>query len=173
ALYMARLMSDFRYVAMLDSQPKRVISQVNNIATQRSRKGMFATAVFLLLDSKDKKLMICNAGHHSMIIRRGENEILEKGQAGGIPLGIAENIIYEEEEIQLYSGDLVFLYSDGVIEPVNDQMEQFGLDRLRSMINESHGTPEEILKKIDNSIQTFTGDAPQFDDMTFLVFRVL
>ncbi|MBT6247710.1 MAG: SpoIIE family protein phosphatase, partial [Nitrospina sp.] len=79
----------------------------------------------------------------------------------------------EEEEIQLYSGDLVFLYSDGVIEPVNDQMEQFGLDRLRSMINESHGTPEEILKKIDNSIQTFTGDAPQFDDMTFLVFRVL
>ena len=173
ALYMARLMSDFRYVAILNSQPEKVISQVNNITAKRSRKGMFATAVYLLLDVKSNKLKVCNAGHHSMLICREGQEMLEAGKAGGIPLGIAENISYEVEEIQLFPGDLVFLYSDGVVEPVNDQKEPFGMDRLRSILIETNGTPEEILKKIDRAIQAFTSDAPQFDDMTFLVFKVL
>jgi serine phosphatase RsbU (regulator of sigma subunit)/HAMP domain-containing protein len=173
ALYMARLMSDFRYVAMLDSQPKKVIFQMNNIAAKRSRKGMFATAVYLLLDVKNKKVKVCNAGHHSMLIRRGDREILETGKVGGIPLGISKNAEYSEEEIQLFSGDVVFLYSDGMVEPMNDQNEQFGMDRLRSLISELNGTPDEFLEKIDVAIQTFTNDAPQFDDMTFLVFKVL
>jgi sigma-B regulation protein RsbU (phosphoserine phosphatase) len=173
ALYMARLMSDFRYVAMLDPQPGNVIPKVNNISARRSRKGMFATAIFLLLDVKSKKLKVCNAGHHSMLIRRGDREILETGKAGGIPLGIVENTSYIEEEVQLFPGDVVFLYSDGVVEPMNDQNEQFGMDRLQSIIIESNGMPEEILEKVDVAIQTFTRDAPQFDDMTFLVFKVL
>jgi len=173
ALYMARLMSDFRYVAMQDPQPGNVIRQVNDIAARRSRKGMFATAVFLLLDVKSKKVRVCNAGHHAMLIRRGDSEILEAGKAGGIPLGIAENVSYIEEEVQLFSGDLVFLYSDGVVEPMNDQKEHFGMTRLRSMISEPSGTPEEILEKVENAIQTFTRNAPQFDDMTFLMFKIL
>ena len=61
----------------------------------------------------------------------------------------------------------------GVVEPMNDQNEQFGMDRLQSIIIESNGMPEEILEKVDVAIQTFTRDAPQFDDMTFLVFKVL
>jgi len=173
ALYMAKLMSDFRYVALLDPQPGEVIRQVNKIVTRRSRNGMFATAVYMLLDVKSKKLKVCNAGHHSMLIRRGDSKILELGKAGGIPLGIFESSTYSEEEIQLFPGDVVFLYSDGVVEPVNDEMEQFGMDRLRSMIVESNGMPKEILKQVENAIQTFTRDAPQFDDMTFLVFKVL
>ena len=88
-------------------------------------------------------------------------------------MGITENASYTEEEVQLLSGDVVFLYSDGVVEPMNDQKEQFGMGRLRSMIVESNGLPEEILENVDNTIQAFTRDAPQFDDTTFLVFKVL
>ena len=95
------------------------------------------------------------------------------GKAGGIPLGITENASYTEEEVQLLSGDVVFLYSDGVVEPMNNQKEHFGMDRLRSMIVESNGTPEGVLEKVENAIQTFTHNAPQFDDMTFRVFKIL
>jgi serine phosphatase RsbU (regulator of sigma subunit) len=56
---------------------------------------------------------------------------------------------------------------------MNDKKEQFGMDRLRSMIVESNGTPEAILENVNNAIQAFTCDVPQFDDMTFLVFKVL
>ena len=59
-----------------------------------------------------------------VLIRRGDSEIREAGKAGGIPLGIAENASYIiEEEVQLLSCDVVFLYSDGVVEPMNDQKE--------------------------------------------------
>jgi serine phosphatase RsbU (regulator of sigma subunit)/HAMP domain-containing protein len=173
ALYMARLMSDFRFISMQDPQPGKVIYEVNNISARGARKGMFATAVFLLLDAKNKKLKICNAGHHSLLICRKGGEILEVGKAGGIPLGITKKASYIEEETQLLPGDVVFLYSDGVVEPMNDRKEQFGMNRLRSMIAESTGTPEELLEKIDVAIQTFTGNAPQFDDMTFMVLKVL
>ena len=173
ALFMARLVSDFRYISLIDPNPASVMNRLNKLLCERTENRMFATAIFLLLDVKSKKLRICNAGHHYMLIRRGDREILEVGKAGGIPLGIAENASYIEEEAQLFSGDVVFLYSDGVVEPMNDKKEQFGMDRLRSMIVESNGTPEAILENVNNAIQAFTCDVPQFDDMTLLVFKVL
>jgi len=173
ALFMARLVSDFRYISLIDPNPASVMNRLNKLLCERTENGMFATAIFLLLDVKSKKLRICNSGHHSMLIHRGDREILEVGKAGGIPLGIAENAPYIEEEAQLFSGDVVFLYSDGVVEPMNDKKEQFGMDRLRSMIVESNGTPEEILENVNTAIQAFTCDVPQFDDMTFMVFKVL
>ena len=65
-------------------------------------------------------------------------------------MGITENASYTEEKVHLLSGDVVFLYSDGVVEPMNNQKEHFGMDRLRSMIVESNGTPEGVLEKIRN-----------------------
>jgi serine phosphatase RsbU (regulator of sigma subunit)/HAMP domain-containing protein len=171
ALYMARLMSDIRYVSLINPDPVQVISQLNNILASRSRKGMFATASYLLLDVENRKLKICNAGHHALMIRR-DGKIMEAGKAGGIPLGIVENSNYIEEDFSLLPGDLVFLYSDGAVEPVNPQMEQFGMERIQSILLQSEGTPEETLKKISDAIQQFTQDAPQFDDMTFLMFKV-
>jgi serine phosphatase RsbU (regulator of sigma subunit)/HAMP domain-containing protein len=171
ALFMARLMSDIRYVSLIDPDPVQVISQLNNILVKRSRKGMFATASYLLLDVENRMLKICNAGHHALMIRRDGN-ILEAGKAGGIPLGIMENSNYIGEDFSLLPGDLVFLYSDGAVEPVNPQMEQFGMERIQSILLKSEGKPEETLKEISDSIKQFTQDAPQFDDMTFLMFKV-
>ena len=171
ALYMARLMSDIRYVSLIDPDPVRVISQLNNILAKRSRKGMFATASYLLLDVENRQLKICNAGHHALMVRR-EGNILEVGKAGGIPLGIVENSNYNQEEFSLMPGDLIFLYSDGAVEPINPEKEQFGMERIQSILLNSEGTTEETLNEISNSIQKFTQDAPQFDDMTFLMFKV-
>ena len=171
ALYMARLMSDIKYVSLIDPDPVQVISQLNNILVKRSRKGMFATASFLLLDIENRQLKICNAGHHALMIRR-EGKILEVGKAGGVPLGIVENSNYISEDFSLLPGDLVFLYSDGAVEPVNPEMEQFGMERIQTILLNSEGTTEETLKEISDSIQRFTQDAPQFDDMTFLMFKV-
>ncbi len=171
ALYMARLMSDIKYVSLIDPEPVQVIFNMNNILVKRSRKGMFATASYLLLDVKNRKLKICNAGHHALMIRRNKT-ILEAGKAGGIPLGIVKNSNYIEEEISLLPGDLVFLYSDGAVEPVNSEKEPFGIERIQSILLELEGTPQEILKKITDSIGQFTQGASQFDDMTFLMFKV-
>ncbi len=173
ALYMAKLMSDFRYVSFINSDPSAVISQINYILSNRTRRGMFATAVFILLDIKNRKLKLCNAGHHSLIILRNQKEFHEVGKAGGIPLGIQGNASYSQEEIELQSGDIALLYSDGGLEPVNEQNEQYGMKRLQAALLESkNNTAEKILENLELSINAFTGNATPFDDMTFLVFKV-
>ncbi|MFT4579249.1 MAG: serine phosphatase RsbU (regulator of sigma subunit)/HAMP domain-containing protein [Nitrospinales bacterium] len=173
ALYMAKLMSDFRYVSLLNSDPSAVISQINYILSNRTRRGMFATAVFLLLDTTNRKLKLCNAGHHSMIILRNQKELHEIGRAGGIPLGIQENASYSQEEVQLQIGDIALLYSDGALEPVNKQNEQYGMERLQAVLIESkNDTAKQILANLEFSINAFTDNAAPFDDMTFLVFKV-
>ena len=58
------------------------------------------------------------------------------------------------------------------MEPVNPQMEQFGMERIQSILLKSEGTPEETLKEISDAIKQFTQDGPQFDDMTFLMLKV-
>jgi sigma-B regulation protein RsbU (phosphoserine phosphatase) len=134
---------------------------------------MFATAVFLILDIQNKKLNLCNAGHHSLIILRNKNQFHEVGKAGGIPLGINKDAPYTKEEVVLQSGDIVVLYSDGALEPVNKQNEQYGMDRLQATLLQSiNDAPKNILENLESSIKTFTENATPFDDMTFLIFKV-
>ena len=81
------------------------------------------------------------------MIRRDGN-ILEADKAGRIPLGVVEKRNYIEEKIlSLLLGILVFLYSDRMVEPVNRQMEQFGIERIQSIQMKSEGTRKEILKE--------------------------
>ncbi|MBT5869092.1 MAG: SpoIIE family protein phosphatase [Nitrospinaceae bacterium] len=172
ALQMARLMSDFRYISQVDSEPAKVLTQVNNTLCERSYRGMFTTAVFCLLDMKNKKLCIANGGHLSLILKRN-NSIQEIGSASGTPLGILPNMQYSQEEHTLKSGDQILIVTDGVTEPKNKQQEEFGIDRLKDMFVKHNGSPEEFLPNLENSIKGFIGDAPQFDDLTSLAFRAL
>jgi serine phosphatase RsbU (regulator of sigma subunit) len=108
---------------------------------------LFETASYLLLDVENRKLKICNARHHGPMIRRDGN-ILEACKAGRIPLGVLENSNYIEEKINsLLPGFLVLLYSDKAVEPVNPQMEEFGIEHIQSIQMKSEGTRKKILKE--------------------------
>ncbi|GEM_PF-247589 len=172
ALYMARLMSDFRYASMIEPDPEKIMKNVNNGLAKRSRNGMFATALFLLLDMETKILRISNAGHHSILIKSKAGTITETGQAGGIPLGIIENAQYEKQEIQLNLGDMVVAYSDGAIEPMNKDKQQFGIKRFRSVIADTENSPKLLIANLEKAISEFSHGKTPFDDLTLLVFKV-
>jgi len=88
-------------------------------------------------------------------------------------LGIQENASYSQEEIPLQSGDIAVLYSDGALEPVDKQNEQYGLERLQAVLFESkNDAAEKILENLEFSINAFADNAIPFDDMTFLIFKV-
>jgi serine phosphatase RsbU (regulator of sigma subunit)/HAMP domain-containing protein len=172
ALYMARLMSDFRYASMIDPDPEKIMRSVNGVLAKRSRNGMFATALFLLLDMKTKKINISNAGHHSILIKNKAGDIREAGKADGIPLGILENAQYEKQEIQLCPGDIVIAYSDGAIEPINEDKQHFGMERFSSVIAETENSPNLLIANLQKAISNFTQGTIPFDDLTLLVFKV-
>ncbi len=173
ALYMARLLSDFRYISQTDSTPDKVLQQVNQILCERSRHGMFATAIFLLLDRATNKLHIANAGHHPALLNSPANKVQEVGHSGGIPLGILPDSKYSSEEIQLQKGNAVLLYTDGATEPFNENRESFGLDRMCQIVEEGAHSPKELIGEIQKSIENFTHKATLHDDLTLLTFKVL
>jgi len=173
ALYMARLLSDFRYISQTDPTPEKVLQQVNQILCERSRRGMFATAIFLLLDRAAKKLHIANAGHHPALLKSPANKIQEVGHSGGIPLGILPDAKYSSEEIQLQKGNLIWLYTDGATEPFNENRESFGLDRMCQIVEKGAPSPRELIDEMQKSIEFFTKKSTLQDDLTLLTFQVL
>ena len=82
------------------------------------------------------------------------------------------NSIYEQEEIIVDNGGLVFIYTDGAVEPANKNGEQFGLNRLSKFISESNADPDTIIDQLREKIQSFSSHAPPHDDITFLGFNV-
>ncbi|MGV7220965.1 MAG: GAF domain-containing SpoIIE family protein phosphatase [Nitrospinales bacterium] len=173
ALQMAKLMSDFRYVSQHISEPKDLLYEVNNAACERFKMGMFTTATYILLDLKHNRMKISNAGHLSMLFQKNYGKVIEIGKATGAPLGILPNTRYEQEEVDLDSGDRALLYTDGVTESQNAKGVQLGLKRLMKIMAKDKCPPEQFLKSVEAGIKELTGKAPQFDDTTLLSFQAL
>ena len=173
ALQMARLMSDFRYISLTRQEPKDILFDVNNIFCERSYRGMFTTVAYLLINMRDRTVRVSNGGHHPLMIIDQDGNVTEKGIAGGTPLGIIPNAPYQQEEFSLNIGDRVFLYTDGLVEPRNPEGEPFGIERLKQNIKANDIPPQGYLEQLNRTLSDFTGDVPQFDDFTFLMFQTL
>ncbi len=172
ALYMAQALGDFRHLALINPDPSAVLYEVNNILCKRARQGMFATAMFLLLDLRTKSLQLANAGHHPLLLRNREGKIESRGKAGGLPLGILPDTVFTGETMELKSRDLALLYTDGATEPTDAEKNPYGLERISEIMGGDYETTVELIERLTDSISAYTRHAPPQDDLTFLSFGV-
>lgn len=168
ALYMARLGSDLRTLAFTEKGPADALAKLNNILVERSRRGMFATLLYAELDAKDGGFVMSNAGHLPPIIRREDGAITRLQASGGAPLGILPGMKFSQERAVLEQGDIMILYTDGIIEAMNQDGQQFGLERLESLLRRNTGGAEALQSEIIQAVNRFTGNAPRHDDMTLV-----
>ncbi|MCH7590992.1 serine/threonine-protein phosphatase, partial [PVC group bacterium] len=172
ALHMARLMSDFRNISQTTSDPARVLSEVNKILCERARgQAMFTTALFILLDLKNDVVCASNAGHLPLMVCRGGNKIYEKAPASGPPLGILPYPAYEQTRFSLKPGDLVCLFSDGLLEAKDYRNQIFGLKRIKKILRNQDYKPKRLNAELQNQILDFSKNAPQSDDITLVSFK--
>ena len=150
-------------------QPCDVFEQVNNQLCENNKEGMFVTAWMGVLELSTRTLTYVNAGHTAPLLRKnGEDYTYLQCQPGFVLAGL-DGIPYQQETIQIEKGDSIYLYSDGATDAINLDEELFGEGRLEQSINiHKDKTPEEILKSIKADIDTFVGEADQFDDITML-----
>ena len=174
ALFMALSRTCVRANAMGDATASEAILKANKIISQDSSSGMFITLFYSVLDLKNKKLRYVNAGHNPPIVlndKRGDIKLLG---AKGIALGVMDDIILEEVELDLATNDIIVFYTDGVTEAINKQEEQFGESRLADLIKQNnHLSAKDLVDKIKNEIMNFTQGEPQFDDLTLFALKVL
>ncbi len=174
ALFMALSRTIVRINATHHEKGTDVLEDANNMICADSREGMFVTLFYGVLDQNSRSLVYANAGHPPpLLMRRGSNAF-EKLEVTGIALGAIGEAKYEERRVDLSSGDVLVLYTDGVNEAENSNSEQYGIERFRSMVCEScHLSAQGILDRILEDLSVFCEGQAQFDDITMVVVKAM
>jgi serine phosphatase RsbU (regulator of sigma subunit) len=148
-----------------------VMTKLNRITSGHCPPNRFITLFFCILDGATGDVTFCNAGHNPpIVVRSNGNYELVKG--GGPVIGLLPSIEYREFGLKLEPGDLLVIYSDGVTEAVNPTGEQFGVARLAELAAANRDkASSEIVTAVNRTLETFTGGAPQSDDITLIVAR--
>jgi sigma-B regulation protein RsbU (phosphoserine phosphatase) len=136
----------------------------------------FTTAFLAEVDPATHKMAYINAGHNDPILRRSSGQIERLSTGGppfGLPLFTGSEIPYTSGHVQLQASDLLFVFTDGVVEAVNDAGEEYGEARLLGCIKKSAATnADELMRIAMAKVNDFVGYARQHDDITCLVLRV-
>ncbi len=174
ALLMARISSDLRLAAAAVPDPAKALEHVNRIVLERKQHDIFITCVYLTLNTKSHVVTLANAGHLPPLIRRraaGKGRpLVERIDGGtGTAIGIFDDAQYEQVEFKLEVGDSLVLCTDGVLEAINLEGEQFGSDRLEACLAEGSSRALDVNQRIQTVLRAHVGEAPQYDDLTLIV----
>lgn len=171
ALMIANVQSSLRTAALfVGDEPAAVLGAVNRQLHTASLADRFATLFYGVFDAATQTLRYTNAGHNPpMVIRRdGSVAWLD---AAGLPLGLFTDSRYEEGAMHLQPGDTVIAYTDGVIEAVNADGQEWGVEGIRKAAVESEvRQPDELVEVIFRALDAFSGGR-QSDDATVVVLR--
>ncbi|MGA8768416.1 MAG: PP2C family protein-serine/threonine phosphatase [Candidatus Acidiferrales bacterium] len=177
ALLMATFQASLSALAATPVTLDEIVVGLDRYCRAHSLEGRrFTTAFLAEVDPETREMIFVNAGHNDPILRRSSGQI-ERLSTGGPPFGLPlfseEKALYPSGRVQLQPGDLLFIFTDGVVEAVNDAGEEYGearlLPRIQNPPPESSG---ETLKRVMEDVNAFVGFARQHDDITCLVLRV-
>ena len=153
--------------------PKNVFEEVNKKLCYNNESSMFVTAFLGFYNIPTGRFIYVNAGHVPPLVKKGGGGFEFLKIKPGIVLGFTENAKYSEEEIILETGDIFYLYTDGVTEALNTDMAVFSEQRLLEAINKCKDySPKDLVSAIKQEMDNFTGREEQSDDTTMLALKV-
>ena len=178
ALFMAASKIILKNFAMSMQNPDdlvAVMTLANNQLCQENDEMMFVTVFMGMLDLKTGRFIFVNGGHNPpMIYNSQENSFSYLQVEENCVLGLMGEMDYIQQEINLNKGDIIYLYTDGVTEAMDENNNQYGETRLSEVLNETDKTADlpDILEKVSASISKHVGNAEQSDDITMLIVRL-
>ncbi len=172
----ALLMSSFRSTYRGDSMwvpPDELLSNLNERVREEAQgTGMFLTAVSLKIENGGDAFAFASAGHNPVFVFRPSEDQFFSLEASGPPLGMFPGIEYEEETFSTNPGDLLILYTDGIVEASDHSGEMFEVERLQECIRDLQNEPvPEIVQKLYDRVVHFTDRKEQEDDISVLILR--
>jgi serine phosphatase RsbU (regulator of sigma subunit) len=173
ALLMATIQASLRSLAVSPLSLSELVRGLNRYACANSLAGArFTTAFLSEWDSATQTLTYINAGHNAPIVKRCSG-LIERLEAGGLPLGILAEGGYDLGQIVLDSGDMLVVFTDGVVEAENSSEAEFGEPRLLECVKTvPPQTANEALRAILSAVDAFVGHTRQHDDITSLILLV-
>ena len=172
ALFMMSSRTLLKGAAIGSGSPGDVLREVNDLLNEENDASMFVTVFYAMYDPQTSKLIYANGGHNSPLVVHADGSSALLPLTGGIALGIVPGIEYQQSSVTLAPGDTAIFYSDGVTEAMNEDGEEFGVERLRDVFGSSHPSdPEAATAAIFEAVHEFAGETAQSDDITCVTFH--
>ncbi len=176
ALLMTTVRALLRQRVTMETDIARIVSEVNaELARDVASSGRFMTMFFLKIESKTNILSWVRAGHEPAILYNAEDDIFLELAGEGMAMGVVEDLKYQKYNHKGWTpGSVVVVGTDGIRETQNESGEMFGLNRFREAIRRHAArSAEEIKSRIIADLTVFQGEAPQEDDITLVVVKLL
>jgi len=172
AMLMATFQASLKTLSTAQVALPELVANMNKYACSNSQGGLrFTTAFLAEYDTARRIFTYINAGHNTPILRRSSG-LIERLDVGGLPIGIQAEAKYESASVALMPGDWLIIFTDGLVEAVNANDEEFDEPRLLSTLEAGVGTaPKELLERLMASLDLFVGSTPQHDDVTCLLVK--
>lgn len=172
SLFMSITVTVLRTAAREFVAPADIVARANTILCRDNPSSMFTTAFFAILDVETGELSYCNCGHNAPLLV-GADGAIRSLPATGLPFGMFEDRSAAERSLHLSAGDMLVVFSDGVTEAMNPSREEFGDDRLATLLRRGSSLPSAgaLLTRLFAETDAFSDGAEQSDDMTCIVLR--
>ena len=167
ALFMAEVTRMFRTLVDGRLLPNAIATRLNHALAEDNDQGMFVTMFIGLINIKSGHMAFCNAGHNPPLL---DGEFMQ--MEPNAPIGLWPELDYMGEEVGDMHGKTLFVYTDGINEAENNEREQFGDDRLRSLLRQNLGDARQTSEAIHKAVADFVGDAEPSDDLTKMCIKL-
>lgn len=158
--------------ALGEREPVKCITEVNQLLYEQNKESMFVTMFYAVLDPASGLLQYVNGGHNLPCLVKPSGEVTWLPGDSGIVLGVIDEFPYQQHSMQMEEGDIVFFYTDGVTEAMDEAGNQFGDDTLLDVLRRAAGAdPEDMTRQVVDAVHEHAGGAPQSDDLTCLALR--
>ena len=151
--------------------PGETLNLLNRLLIPLMPPRMFLTLTYVILDPANKCCRIANAGGPLPLLFSPAEKKVRYLDVCGLPLGVFEDSTYEEITISLASGEILFFYSDGLVEATNDQGEFWGFERFEELVKTAPIELNEAVAYLQNTLDIFTGSSDQYDDITLVALQ--
>ena len=173
ALFMATARALLRAFLHTNKDPASTLGNLNDFLSQDMETGRFMTMFFGDLNIPERRLTYVRAGHNAPLLYRRENDTFEELEAPGVALGMVRGFRFREADpVTVGPGDILFLFTDGIVETMDPRKEQYGLERCADLIRKHRDRPsKEICEILRKEVDEFSQHAPQQDDLTMIVAK--
>ena len=174
AIFMAVARTLIRATGIRGVSPAECITYSNSLLSQESVNYMFVTVFYGIYNIRTGEVTYTNAGHNPPYLIKANGTVEELPLSKDIVAGAIDDYQYTEETLQLEKGDTLLLYTDGVTEAVDAEVNDYSEDRLKKLFDHSSKLScQEVVDKVKADVKAFVGEAEQSDDITLLALKRL
>lgn len=174
ALLMANIQATLRARLPHETDLAQLADRLDRELDQNTPGGVYLTLFLAILEMDGRLLRYVNAGHNPQFLLRGAGGGgIEPLGSTGMPIALYAGHGYREARIALAAGDLLFFYTDGLVETENEQGDMFGAERLQTILAaEQRQGIDTVLRRVEEQVTAFRGEAEPFDDATMMALRI-